>query len=199
MSLLRRSRLLINPAHADLLRRAGLREAHHFLELREEIVSGHSSRQASRVRIGDGPDALAAYLKREHRVPWLERLRNLWAGFGLASKSWREIRLLSELPSRFEGCPEWIAAGELPDGQAFALVREVAGAVPLTQFLEQQHGNLSLRRRLACELGAALARLHAAGMVHSRRDGPRKPNSLRASKRISVTALYHWPDQREKS
>src|SRR2546421_12630439 len=125
----RSPRLLINPAHADLLQRAGLRQARDFLGLREEIVSGHPDRQVSRVEIA----GVTAYLKREHRIPWRERLRNLCAGFGLASKSWREAQMLRKLGSRFDGCPEWMAAAELPDGQAFILVREVHGGLPLTR------------------------------------------------------------------
>ena len=163
MSLLRRSRLLINPAYADLLRRAGLREPQQFLQLHEEIISGHTDRQVSRVQIGAGPGAITAYLKREHRVPLIARLRNLWAGFGFSSKSWREAQLLRELTPRFAGCPAWIAAGELSDGQAFVLLREVAGAVPLTRLLRE---DVRGRRRLARALGESLARLHAAGYIH---------------------------------
>src|SRR5689334_8588370 len=70
--------LLINPAYAGLLDRSGLRSAVDFLLLREEIRSGHPDRQVSRVMLANG---VIAYLKREHRVPWKERLRNWWHGF----------------------------------------------------------------------------------------------------------------------
>ena len=70
-----RETLLVNPAQADVLRAAGIRTAEDVLALPEEIVSGHPDRQVSRVRLGD----VVAYLKKEHRVPWRERLRNLWA------------------------------------------------------------------------------------------------------------------------
>src|SRR5207248_258387 len=98
----------------------------------------------SRVEIAGMP----AYLKREHRVPWRERLRNLWSGFGLASKSWREAQLLRDFSSRFDGCPEWIAAAELPDGQSFVLVREVSGGVPLPRLLDEMRDDTDGRRRL---------------------------------------------------
>ncbi len=155
----RSSRLLVNPAHAALLQRAGLREARDFLALRQEIVSGHPDRQVSRVDLG----GMTAYLKREHRVPWRERLRNLWAGFGLSSKSWREAQVLR---SRFDLCPDWIAAGELADGQAFLLVRAVDRGTPLPRLLESLRDDPCRRRRLARALGGALGRLHASGTIH---------------------------------
>src|SRR5262245_12118314 len=100
---------LVNPAYTGLLRRAGLQQPEDFLRLREEIVSGHPDRQVSRIVLGAGTDAVAAYLKREHRVPWKERLGNWWQGFGLASKSWREARTLQRLRADFDACPDWIA------------------------------------------------------------------------------------------
>lgn len=156
--------LVVNPAYADLLRRAGLLAAEDFLALPETIVSGHPNRQVSRVTLGTGPGAVTAFLKKEHRVPWKERLTNSLAGFGFASKSWREARTLAALRPAFPGCPDWIAAGE-SGGRAFLLVRDVPGAVELRRHLESA-GAPPARRRLARHLGEALARLHAAGFAH---------------------------------
>ena len=89
--------LHINPAYAAVLHRAGLVRAEDFLRLPETIVSGHPGRQVSRVLLGDGPEALTGFLKREHRVPWKERLLNARDGFGLVSKSLREAQTLEAL------------------------------------------------------------------------------------------------------
>src|SRR6266511_1255395 len=117
---------LVNPAYAAMLRRADLTRPEDFLRLREEIVSGHPGRQVSRIVLGAGSDTVPAFLKREFRVPWTERLRNWWQGFGVSSKSWREARTLQMLRAEIDLCPEWIVAAELADGQAFLIVREVA-------------------------------------------------------------------------
>src|SRR5205814_9704046 len=101
--------MLVNPTQADVLRAAGIATAADVLALPEEIVSGHTDRQVSRVRLGE----VVAYLKTEHRVPWLQRLRNLWAGFGLASISLREATILLQAVEVLSGLPTWIAAGGL--------------------------------------------------------------------------------------
>lgn len=154
------SAFLVNPAYAAMLRRADLTRPEDFLRLREEIVSGHPDRQVSRIVLGAGLDAVPAFLKREHRVPWKERLANWWQGFGLASKSWREARVLQSLRADFDACPEWIAAAELADGQAFLIVREVTGAVPLPRCPD------TLRRAVARRLGRTLAEMHSLGVAH---------------------------------
>jgi tRNA A-37 threonylcarbamoyl transferase component Bud32 len=159
--------LAINPAYEDLLREAGLTRAEDFLSLADTIVSGHPGRQVSRVTLGSGPEAVNGFLKKEHRVPWKERLANAWAGFGPVSKSWREAETLRVLRPYFPGCPEWIAAGEAPDGRAFLLLRELPGASELRQSpAARTDAPLITRRALARSLGATLARLHDAGFVH---------------------------------
>src|SRR5262249_38299223 len=125
--------LLVNPAQADILRGAGIRTAEDVLALPEEIVSGHPDRQGGRGRVR----GVVAYLKKEHRVPWMERLRNLWAGFGAASKSWREAATIRQVEAVFPGVPSWIAVGETRDGRAFLLLRELTGTCPLSEVLER--------------------------------------------------------------
>jgi len=154
--------MLVNPAQADVLRAAGVHTAEDVLALPEEIVSGHPDRQVGRVRLG----GVVAYLKKEHRVPWRERLRNLWAGFGPASKSWREAATLRQVGEAFPGLPSWIAAGETRDGRAFLLLRELTGTYPLSEALERWRDVPRVRRKLADELGRALASLHESGFVH---------------------------------
>jgi tRNA A-37 threonylcarbamoyl transferase component Bud32 len=158
--------LLVNPAYAAVLNEAGLVRAEDCLRLPETIVSGHPGRQVSRVLLGSGPQALAAFLKREHWVPWKERLLNARDGFGLVSKSLREARTLEALRPHFAGCPDWIAAGELPDGQAFLLVPELPGRLELRRFLQSRGTSLSWRRRFAHKLGRLLASLHESGFTH---------------------------------
>jgi tRNA A-37 threonylcarbamoyl transferase component Bud32 len=126
------------------------------------IISGHPDRNVARVTVG-GPAGITAYLKREHRVHWRDRLGSAWAGFGLVSKSLREARTLAALSGAGVARPEWIAAGEDDHGRAFLLVEDLSGAVDLRQFLRDRRGSQAEPYRFARRLGAALARIHEAG------------------------------------
>lgn len=161
----RRSFVEIAPAWRRFLHDQGLVEAEDFLALPALIVSGHLDRHVARARLGDGPGVVFAYLKREHRVPWSVRLRNLLAGFGLASRSLREMKVLQALGREAFGAPELLAAGEDDQGRAFLLVREVEGALDLRSFL---HEEKDPQRRLIVigRLAEMLARLHDAGFEH---------------------------------
>ena len=61
-----------------------------LVDLPGEIVSGHPDRHVREVTFR----GRVCYLKREHRIPWRERWKNLLAGFGWASKSTREAAVL---------------------------------------------------------------------------------------------------------
>jgi tRNA A-37 threonylcarbamoyl transferase component Bud32 len=157
----------INPAYAAQLERLGLSGPEEFLSLPGVIVSGHPDRHVLKIKLGEGRQALCAYLKREHRVHWRDRLANAWAGFGFVARSAREAQVLAELARSGIGCPEWIAAGEDNAGRAFLLVHELTGLVDLRVFLD----TLSLaspytRHRFAATLGEALARIHEQGFTH---------------------------------
>src|SRR5437868_1101915 len=148
----------INPRYRDFLERNRLTETESLLALPAVIVSGHPDRQVGQVEVGQGPETLRAYLKREHRIPWKCRLANAWAGFGLVSNSRREARILQAMRCSDIGCPEWIAVGEDDKGQAFLLVRALENAVDLRTLLGNDAGLPSRRRRdLARQLGSALA------------------------------------------
>ncbi|HZY89912.1 MAG TPA: lipopolysaccharide kinase InaA family protein [Gemmataceae bacterium] len=163
----RRGRAFVEvaPDYRSFFRHQKLTEPDHFLALASVIVSGHPDRHVARVTVGEGPEALTAYLKREHRVSWRTRLDSFLAGFGPCSRSLREARVLRALRRDGIGCPEWLAAGEDGRGRAFVLVREVEGAADLGAFLRAEADG-SARRRTARRLGAALARLHDAGFEH---------------------------------
>jgi tRNA A-37 threonylcarbamoyl transferase component Bud32 len=157
----------INPKYQDFLREHGLVRADQFLRLPAVVISGHPDRHVAQVRLGRGPWAVAAYLKREHRVRWRDRLANAWAGFGFVSKALREARLLQALGPAGVPCPEWVAVGEDEDGRAFLLVRELAACLDLRVFLRQRRPAPPRERyRFARRLGEAVARLHAAGFDH---------------------------------
>ncbi|HEY1380868.1 MAG TPA: lipopolysaccharide kinase InaA family protein [Gemmataceae bacterium] len=144
--------------------RWGLVTAGDFLGLPGEVVSGHADRHAVHVFLGRGRKRLAAFLKREHRVRWRDRLAAAWAGYGWASKSEREARLLSDLRRAGVPVPRWLAYGEDDHGRAFVLVRAVPRAVDLRAFLHGDGDRPPTRRRgLARRLGCLLARVHAAG------------------------------------
>jgi tRNA A-37 threonylcarbamoyl transferase component Bud32 len=156
----------INPRHRDLLQRCQLCSASGFLALPGLVISGHPERHVVRVTLGHGPGAVAAFLKREHRLPWKDRVINAGAGFGFASKSCREARILQALEPLGIGCPEWLAVGEDDRGRAFLLVREVAGT-DLRVFLHARWARAEEERhRFAQHLGRALAHVHNAGFDH---------------------------------
>jgi tRNA A-37 threonylcarbamoyl transferase component Bud32 len=150
--------LEIQPRYRPLLAACARTSARGVLTWTGVIVSGHPSRHVLRVRAG----AEALILKKEHRVPWRDRLASAWAGYGWSSRSVREGRLLQELAARGVPCPEVVAAGE-DGGQAFLLVREQAG-MDLREFLSRLHSTRECQD-LARALGRELARIHAAGFT----------------------------------
>jgi len=169
----RRSFLDVNPRYRELLKRQGLKVPEDFLALPAVIVSGHPDRNVARVSLGSLQDksghrvGVTAYLKREHRLPWRDRLVNAWAGFGWCSKSYREALVLRAMREHGVGCPEFLAAGEDRFGRAFLLVRELSASVDLRVFLQGRHlAEPVVRRHFARTLGEALARLHDAGFNH---------------------------------
>jgi tRNA A-37 threonylcarbamoyl transferase component Bud32 len=110
----------------------------------------------------DAPAPHDAFLKKEHRVGWRDRLAHWWRGFGAVSKSTREGRLLWQLEEAGIGCPQALAFGET-DGRAFLLLSEQTGLVELRLWLQEHPLE---RVALAQALGAELARVHAAGFYH---------------------------------
>jgi tRNA A-37 threonylcarbamoyl transferase component Bud32 len=162
---LRKGFVIIRPGYRSLLSRLGLTLPDSFLSLSSLTISGHPDRNVSRVTLGAGPKAIAAFLKREHRIPWSVRLRNGLAGFGWVSRSLRECGVLQALQREGIRCPDWIAAGEDGQGRAFLLLRESKGARDLRQVLRLETNPL-VRRQLARGLGETLARLHHKGFNH---------------------------------
>jgi tRNA A-37 threonylcarbamoyl transferase component Bud32 len=153
----------VNPRYRDLLQRLGLIQAEQFLALSGVIVSGHPDRHVLRVTLEIDGACLTAYMKREHRRAWRDRLANAWAGFGFISKARREARMLQALRRAGIGCPEWIAAGEDDRGRAFLLLEALTEAWDLRTLLREP---FPARRRFAQVLGEALAHLHEAGFDH---------------------------------
>jgi tRNA A-37 threonylcarbamoyl transferase component Bud32 len=140
--------------------------ARAFLELPGEVVSGHADRHVVRAVLGRGRRRVVAFLKREHRVPWRDRLSSAWAGFGWVSKSEREARVLQQLRQARIPVPRWLAYGEDGRGRAFLLVRAVTGAIDLRTLLNRGTGLPPWRRlNFARRLGRAIARVHTAGFV----------------------------------
>ena len=155
----------VHPQYRQLLAEQGLVTAADFLAMPGVVCCGHPDRHVARVTLGTGPTAVPAFLKREHRTRWRDRLASVWAGFGLASKSRREFAVLRMVEATDIGSPQAIAAGEDDEGRAFLLIREVDGCQELRQLLVQATSTKK-RRAVAHQLGAALARLHAEGFDH---------------------------------
>lgn len=159
--------LRINPRYQQLLEQQGLAAPANFLKIPAIVICGHTDRHVARITLGAGPDAILAYLKREHHVPWKDRLLSAAAGFGFVSKSRREASILPALQRAGVRCPDWIAVGEDAQGQAFLLLGELAGTKDLRLFL-QEHRQAPFVERLgfARRLGEVLADLHKAGFEH---------------------------------
>ena len=153
----------INPRYRTLLEDLDLRTAEDFLALPAVIQCGHPDRNVGLVTLGSGDSAVPAFLKREHRIRWKDRLQSALAGFGPVTKSERERLTIQALSRAGIGCADWIAAGE-DRGGAFLLLRALASARDLRVFLSEQGARS--RHRFAQKLGAAIARLHNAGFEH---------------------------------
>jgi tRNA A-37 threonylcarbamoyl transferase component Bud32 len=155
--------LTINPRYRDLLQQHGLTCAERLVALPGLIITGHPERHVARVTIGN----TTAYLKREHRVLWRDRLRSAAVGFGFSSLAVREARTLEALSAAGVACPEWMAAGEDDHGRAFLLLLALPGTVDLRQYLQDHRGDTPRERyRFARGLGTALAGIHRAGYDH---------------------------------
>jgi tRNA A-37 threonylcarbamoyl transferase component Bud32 len=159
--------VIVNPRYGAFLRSLSLSQADHFLTLPGVVIGGHPDRHVLQLSLGAGVDKIGAFLKREHRVPWKERLASALAGFGPVSKSCREAVMLQMASRAGIGCPEWMAAGEDDHGRAFLLTRELSDAVELRAYLRDELSDRhNCRRTFLRSLGEALARLHDAGFVH---------------------------------
>jgi hypothetical protein len=155
------------PRYRLTLEQQGLGDPRRVFALPALIVSGHPNRNVARIAVGVGPLAIHAFLKREHRVPWKDRLANACAGFGFVSRCQREFVILRSLRQAGIGCPDPIAAGEDGHGRAFLIVRELPSAVDLRTFLDKRRNTSAYHRyRFARRLGEALARVHDAGFDH---------------------------------
>jgi tRNA A-37 threonylcarbamoyl transferase component Bud32 len=172
---MRMAQVEINPAYRDWLESQGLAQADRLFALPGVIICGHPRRQVVQVTLPAAPtarnpatgEAITCYLKREHRVSWRQRIANALAGFGFISSSQREAGLLRQLRQAGVGCPDWIAAGEDDNGQAFLLLRSVGSGIDLASFLRRRpSASWLLRRQFARLLGESLAHLHEAGFAH---------------------------------
>jgi tRNA A-37 threonylcarbamoyl transferase component Bud32 len=160
--------LQITPRYRKLLQSLNLTDVEAFLNLQSVIISGHPNRNVARVTLGSGPDAVRAYLKREHHVLFRDYVNSVIAGFGFLSRSRREARMLEELKVAGVACPDVIAVGEDGKGRAFLLIREMTGSTELRDLLRGGAATDPRERRLlARQLGETLARVHHAGFHHA--------------------------------
>jgi tRNA A-37 threonylcarbamoyl transferase component Bud32 len=151
--------LHIAPRYRGLLAGCGYDSARAFLDWAGIILSGHPRRHVLRVQLGGE----SFILKKEHHVPWRDRMASAWAGYGWSSRSLREARLIEQLRAAGLSCPEVAAFGE--DGsQAFLLLREETAMRELRAFLSQPLA-VPDRQALARALGRELACIHAAGFT----------------------------------
>jgi tRNA A-37 threonylcarbamoyl transferase component Bud32 len=187
----------IDPPFRAFLAGQGLVAPTDFLDLPGVLVGGHADRSVARIVLGEGPQAITAFLKRQYRVRWRERIASAWMGLGFVSRSFREAVLLRQLQQANVPVPQVIAAGEVSRTHAFLLVRGVAGAVDLRRFLFDAEP--ATRRKAAVEIGRAVGHLHAAGFDHPdlyskhvlvKNDSP--------TNRLSITFL-DWQRSRRRS
>jgi tRNA A-37 threonylcarbamoyl transferase component Bud32 len=157
--------LTIHPDYRSELAHAGVHAAEDVLRLDSVIFCGHPGRNVARASLSTRSGPRALLIKREHAVPFRERLANWVHGFGLASKSKREAMTLSLLKAARIPAPEWIAHGEDEAGVAFLVLRECTGAVDMRLYLERLRTR-DTRIGWASLLGRDLAALHQAGFDH---------------------------------
>ena len=151
----------INPRSRETLHGRGVVSPSEFLRLPGVILCGHPDRHVLRVGLSARNDE-SAILKKEHRVPWRDRLANALAGFGFVSKSTREAIVLERALQAGIACPEVIAHGQ-EGGRAFLMLTEKSGATDLRVYISRFPNRL---RGDAKRLGHAVARMHAAGFLH---------------------------------
>jgi tRNA A-37 threonylcarbamoyl transferase component Bud32 len=150
--------------HVELFRRNEMVSARAFLAWCGALVGGHRTRHVMEVTLAGAPDAGRFYLKKEHTVPWRDRLASAWEGHGWVSKSVREARMLQQARQAGIPCPLVAAVGE-DRPRAFLLLRAEEGLSELRTFLARPW-RPDERRKLAQALGQALAALHRAGFDH---------------------------------
>jgi tRNA A-37 threonylcarbamoyl transferase component Bud32 len=160
----------VNPAYRSLLER-------HQLDTIERVLARgdgnqvvcHERRDVRRVELSDAGAAIVVFIKREWHTYWKDRIRGLVTGRGWGTKSRRELHVLQALRRAGVGCAEPVAMGERGRlrPQGFLMLRAIAGAVPLAEYLRgQSPRGVRARRAFARQLGHEIARLHAAGVDH---------------------------------
>lgn len=160
----KRSQLFVAARLVPRFRRCELTTPEAVINLPGEIVSGHADRHVVRVTLGPTSRPMPAFLKREHRVRWRDRLNSWMQGMGFATLSAREARVLAILQRLGVPVPRVLACGET-GGRAFLLLKAVSGSTDLRRFLHRMGAAVPLHRRVtaASKLGAILGRLHGAG------------------------------------
>jgi hypothetical protein len=153
----------LNPAFAAGFVAIGLDSPNGFLDLPGEVVSGHPDRHVKRVSLPGFSTAF--YLKRQHFVTRREKRRNWRVGFGWVSRCEREAAILKQLSAAGLPCPRWAAVGVDGNGRAFLLVEEVAGAVDLRQFLNDNVLSHDKRAAFAELLGRVIEMIHISGFT----------------------------------
>lgn len=123
-----------------------------------ETLTASERRQLVKLRLEGQDVLLKRFLPRTGRRRWRTRLERP-LGRQPADREWRSLVRLFEAGAPV---PEPLAALRLGDGQTMLAARFIEGPALVAA------GTLApkARRRLLAELGAAVARVHAAGMVH---------------------------------
>jgi tRNA A-37 threonylcarbamoyl transferase component Bud32 len=150
-------------ASSRLLTPAGLPLDEWLRDGSATVVKDGPHRAVYRVRL----PGLDCHVKHYRLLGWRSRVRQMIR----PNKARREASIASELQAR--GIPTPIPIGWGVEGNGFGpaaswlITETVAGAVPLTEFLESlPRDDARLRQRLAWAVGEFVARLHAAGVVH---------------------------------
>ena len=158
-------RLIIAPEYADNFAALGLTTADDIFALPGPVTSGHPHRHVVETKLATKQGTITCFLKREHQVRRQTRWKNLLAGFGWSSMSFREYQVLRQVDIIGAGCGEVMAAGETSRGEAFILIRSEREAVDLRTCLANL-SSMTERIRLARSLGKSLAELHQNGWCH---------------------------------
>jgi heptose I phosphotransferase len=133
-------------------------------------------RSTARLVLAEAEDALAVYLKRHFRLPWLARLGALFNPAGKHSPAALEWAHLEQVRAMGIEVPEVVAAGEQIGPRtalsSFLIVAELSGCAALNELLPQLASRLDdaafarLKRKVIAETARITATMHAAGVFH---------------------------------
>ena len=137
--------LFVNPRYKEFVQRCGLDRFDRVMSWSDGCcTASHATREARRIEVNDGGNAVELYVKREWQSYLKDQLTNLFAGLGWGTKALREWHVLNAMSKAGIGCPEPVAMAQrgLARPEGYLIVRSIRDAVELKRYLAE---NLAAR------------------------------------------------------